>query len=129
MDNTSHISAISVKKLQENEKLPKEIIVRNVDEEKQLGVTDLRCAIFRDYSYERYVNLKINGEYSGKASRYALIMFLVYNGNGELMGASFDEKISNDFKGKKIFSQTIQVPIDEYISKISIRLIPDPVFL
>jgi hypothetical protein len=62
-------------------------------------------------------------------SRYTLMMFLVYNGNGDLIDASFDEKIADDFKGKKTFSQRIQVPKDEYISKVSVRFIPDPVFL
>jgi hypothetical protein len=121
--------AISVKKLQDNEKLPKEIIEINTDEERANGITDFSCAIFTDYSSDRYTNFKINGEYSGRMSRYTLMMFLVYNGNGDLIDASFDEKIADDFKGKKTFSQRIQVPKDEYISKVSVRFIPDPVFL
>jgi hypothetical protein len=130
MDNQNNsIKAISVKSLQEDEKLPQELIVRNIGEEKKYGITDLKCAVFRSFTYDRYTNLKINGEYSGRVSGYTLMMLLVYNGNGELIEANFDEKISDDFKGKKPFSKTIQVPIDEYISKISVRFIPDPVFL
>ena len=121
--------AISVKELQVNEKLPNEIIEINTDEERANGITDFSCAIFTDYSSDRYTNFKINGEYSGRMSRYTLMMFLVYNGNGDLIDASFDEKIADDFKGKKTFSQRIQVPKDEYISKVSVRFIPDPVFL
>lgn len=123
------MKAISVKKLEEDEKLPKEIIVRDIEEEKKYGITDLKCAVYRSYVYDRYMNLKINGEHSGRVSAYTLMMFLVYNGNDELIEARFDEKISNDFKGKKTFSQTIQVPLDEYISRITVRFIPDPVFL
>lgn len=123
------MKAISVKKLEEDEKLPKEIIVRDIEEEKKYGITDLKCAVYRSYVYDRYMNLKINGEYSGRVSAYTLMMFLVYNGNDELIEARFDEKIPNDFKGKKTFSQTIQVPLDEYISRITVRFIPDPVFL
>ena len=123
------MKAISVKKLEEDEKLPKEIIVRDIEEEKKYGITDLKCAVYRSYIYDRYMNLKINGEYSGSVSAYTLMMFLVYNGNDELIEARFDEKIPNDFKGKKTFSQTIQVPLDEYISRITVRFIPDPVFL
>ena len=129
MENTERSYVISVKKLQENEKLPKGIIVRNLEEEKKNGITDINFAVFRDYSYDRYTYLKLNGEYSGKTSRYTLLMFLVYNGNGELIDASFDEKLPDDFKGKKTFSKTIQVPNDEYISKVTVRVIPDPVFL
>lgn len=123
------MKAISVKKLEEDEKLPKEIIVRDIEEEKKYGITDLKCAVYRSYIYDRYMNLKINGEYSGRVSAYTLMMFLVYNGNDELIEARFDEKIPNDFKGKKTFSQTIQVPLDVYISRITVRFIPDPVFL
>ena len=121
----SSSKAISVKKLQDNEKLPKEIIERNPDEERANGITDFSCAIFTDYSSDRYTSFKINGEYSGRTSRYTLVVFLVYNGNGDLIDASFGETI----KGKKTFSQRIQVPKDEYISKVSVRFIPDPVFL
>lgn len=128
MENAT-IIAVSVKRLQEKDKFPKEIIVRNLKEENENGITDLKCAVFADYTSDRYTVLKINGEYSGRMSRYTLMMFLIYNGNGELIEASFDETIPNDFKGKKMFSQTIQVPNDEYISRISVRFIPDPAFL
>lgn len=128
-NNTITAKAVSVKKLKENDKLPKEMIERNLKEEKENGITDLKCAVFVDYSSERYTTLRINGEYSGKASRYTLMMFLVYNGNGNLIDASFDEKIDDDFKGTKTYSQRIQVPKDEYISKVSVHFIPDPVFL
>ncbi len=33
------MKAISVKKLEEDEKLPKEIIVRDIEEEKKYGIT------------------------------------------------------------------------------------------
>lgn len=128
-NNTITTKAVSVKKLKENDKLPKEIIERNLKEEKENGIIDLKCAVFVDYSSERYTTLRINGEYSGKVSRYTLMMFLVYNGNGNLIDASFDENIADDFKGTKTYSQRIQVPKDEFISKVSVRLIPDPVFL
>lgn len=128
-NNNQNSKAISVKDIKENEKLPKDIILRNLDEEKKFGITDLKCAVFRDYSYDRYTYLKLNGEYNRKTSKDTLILFLVYNGNGGLIEASFDETISDKFKGKKTFSKSLQVPTDEYISKITIRFVPEPVFV
>lgn len=119
---------ISVKKLQEKEKLPKALIQRFESEEQKQGITDLRCSIVKDYTYDRYCNLKITGEYSGKASRYTLIMVMIYNANDELIEARFGEKIDQDFKGKRTFSMIAQVPNDEYISRVVVRLTPDPVF-
>ena len=128
--------AISVKKLQDNEKLPREIIERNSNEEKSYGITDFSCAIYTDYSIDRYTSFRINGEYrkinvedSDRMYRYTLMVFLVYNGNGNLIDASYDVDIENDFKGKKVFSTHVQVPKDEYISKVTVRFIPSPVFL
>jgi len=33
------------------------------------------------------------------------------------------------FEGRKTFSVTVQVPIDEFISQVAIRFVHDPVFL
>lgn len=119
---------VSVKKLQEKEKLPKSLIQRFESEEQKQGITDLRCSVMKDYTYERYCNLKITGEYFGKVSRYTLLMVMIYNANNELIEARFDEEIDQNFKGKRSFSITAQVPDDEYISRIVVRLTPDPVF-
>jgi len=120
---------VSVKKLQDKAKLPKSIIKRYPAEEKKYGITSLQCSISKDYSFDRYTNLKITGEYSGKSSRYVLMMFLVYNANHELIEADFDEEVDEGFSGRKTFSVSVQVPNDEHISQVAIRFVPDPVFL
>lgn len=119
---------ISVKKMQEKEKLPKDIIHRDVAVEQQYGLTDFRCAVTKDYVSDRYCSFKITGEYTGKVSQYLLIVFMAYNANNELMEADFGYKIDNDFKGHKTFSMSLQIPNDEHISKIIMKIIPDPVF-
>lgn len=119
---------ISVKKMQEKEKLPKDIIQRGIADEQALGITDFRCAIVKDYSSDRYCTFKITGEYTGKVSQYLLIMFMAYNANNELIEADFGYKIDNDFKGHKTFSMSLHIPNDEYISKIIMKIVPDPVF-
>lgn len=119
---------VSVKSIQEKEKLPKDILQRNVVVEQQYGISDFRCAIVKDYVYDRYCNFKITGEYTGKVSQYLLIVFMAYNANDELIEADFGYKISDDFKGHKTFSMSLQIPNDEYLSKIVMRIVPDPVF-
>jgi len=120
---------VSVKKLQKGEKLPKAIIKRHPAEEKKHGITSLSCSISKDYDFDRYTNLKITGEYTGKASHYALMIFLIYNANHELIEADYDEEVNEGFEGRKTFSVTVQVPIDEFISQVAIRFVHDPVFL
>lgn len=123
------LRAVRLNKLHEHDKLPSEIIICNTVEAEENGITEFKCAAFRSYTYDRYTYLDINGEYSGKVSHYTVILFLIYNGNGELIGANFDKEIPKKFRKKQTFSLSIEVPIDEYISKISIRFIPDPAWL
>lgn len=121
--------SISIKDLSDNEKLPKSLIYRHVDEEIRLGIADLKCSVKKDYDYEHYLSLKITGEYSGKSTEYLIIMFMVFNAHNEMIAATFDELIDNEFKGTKSFSNSCEVPIDEYISKIEIKIIKDPAFV
>ncbi|MBQ2930432.1 MAG: hypothetical protein IJD99_09485 [Clostridia bacterium] len=45
---------------------------------------------------------------------------------GELVGTEFDEKIEQDFKGRKAFFMSIKVATEEHVAKVVLRLIPDP---
>lgn len=119
---------VSVKDLKEDEKLPKGLIQRFVSEEQKLGITNFRCSIVNSYVYDRYVNLKITGEYTGKVSQYIVMMVIIFNANNEMIEACFNEKIDHNFNGKGTFSFIAQVPKDEYVSRIVVRFIPDPVF-
>lgn len=116
-------------KYEDNEKLPKSLIQRFPNEEKKNGITDLRCSIFKEYSSDRHSTLKVIGEYSGKCSKYTLKVIMIYNANDELIDADFNESIDENFSGKKTFTHYMQVPNDEYISKVVIRFLPDPVFV
>ena len=120
---------VEVLRLEDNDKLPKGIIRRIPEEEQRNGVTDLKFSVFKDYTSGRYTALKVIGEYTAKCTQYTIMYILVYNANNELIDASFDEKLSNDFSGKKTFTKYLQVPIDEYVSKVLIRFTPDPVFV
>ncbi len=119
---------VSVKKLKENEKISKKLIKRNITEEHKHGITDINLTVKCESIYEKYVNLKITGEYLGASKKYLLIVLMIYNANNELIEACFGEDIDDDFNGRQPFSILAQVPVDEYISKIELRLTPDPVW-
>lgn len=119
---------LSIAKMAEHEKIPKDKIERYPDIENKFGITDFRCAISKDYDYERYCSFKVTGEYIGKSSKYLLIVIMLYNANNELIGAGFGEEIDQGFKGRATFSTSLQAPTDEYISKAIVRLTPDPVW-
>ena len=121
-------SVVDLTKVELKEKLPKSLIQRFPDEEQRQGISNFRCSITKDYSFRGYCHLKLTGELTGNIPRYTLLMIMVYNANNELIGASFDEKIEQNLNGKKTLSVTVQTPNDEYISRIVVRFVPDPVF-
>jgi len=130
MDNQNIPShAVYVGKLNQGEKLPKWVFKRYPKDEEQNGITEFRCSASKAYQSDRYTDIKVTGELHGKTTRYTLMIFLVYNANEELIETNYKEKLDDDFDGKKTFSVTLQVPSDEYVSKIAVRFIPDPVFL
>ena len=118
------VGALSV-----NDKLPKNVIVHDPTEARKNGITRLKYTATLTSINERYVDLKITGEYNVRTSKYRLMMLLVYNENDELISADFSKKIDKDSSGSKSFSIKIEVPKDESISRISIRFIPDPVHI
>lgn len=119
---------IEVKKLKEEEKIPKRLFDRDPTQEKKLGITDLKCSIRVSSIYEKSVSFKVTGEYFGKASKYLLIFIMFYNANGELIEANFHERISKNFSGRNPFSCYMQTPTDEYLSRIAIKIMPDTTF-
>lgn len=126
LDFSSRI--VSVEKLQDKEKLPKSIILHNVQEERNNGLNSFTCAAYCSSYGGNTKSLHINGEYSGKMSRDVIILILIYNANDELIEANFSEKIEKSFKGKRTFSQLMIVPCDEFISRISFKIISNPVY-
>ncbi|MDO4756281.1 MAG: hypothetical protein Q4A54_08055 [Parabacteroides sp.] len=114
--------------LKDGEKIPKSMLHRFPDAEKALGITDIQFSVRSDFSYGGFTHLNLAGEYEGKTKQYIVMVVMVYNEFGELVGAEFDEKISDDFKGRKPFSTSVKLATEEHVAKIVLRLIPDPVF-
>ena len=69
------------------------------------------------------VNISIKGEYKGKFYQQTFFMIMVYNSNNELLNFSTTDVISKDFDGEETFSRSIEIPDDELISNIVIRLV------
>lgn len=127
--NGAIAGAISIASMEENEKIPKERLMLFPEEYQKLGVTNFRATVLKDYDYDGYSMLAINGEYDGKTSDYLIIMPMVYNPSGELIGADFDETIKQKIRSHKTYSMTLKVPNNEQIAWIEIRIVKDPTFL
>lgn len=123
------VGAVSIAAMEEGEKLPKERVVLYPEEYQKIGITNFRATVFKDYDYEGYSMLAINGEYDGRTSDYLIIMPMVYNAAGDLIGADFDEKIQQKIRSHKTYSLSLKVPNNEQISKVEVRIIKDPVSL
>jgi len=121
--------AINIASMEENGKLPKERLILFPEEYQKLGVTNFRATVLKDYDYDGYSMLAINGEYDGKTSDYLIIMPMVFNASGELIGADFDEPIKQKIRSHKTYSMTLKVPNNEWIAWIEIRIVKDPTFL
>ncbi len=120
--------SVSISSMEENEKLPKDRVVLYPADNLQLGITNFRAAVIKDFESDGICWFNINGEYEGKTKKYLIIVVMVYNANNELIGTCFDEQIDEKFNGRKTFSASLKVPNDEYISKVEVRLIQDPTF-
>ena len=122
---------IDLSSYKDGQKLPKSILRRESAIEKKFGFTDMKFTISKDDWFGESDALKIVGELYGNklTCDYVVLVFTVYNENGEIIGADFGEKISgDDFEGYCTVSRMVDVPKDEYISEIRFRPILDPCF-
>ena len=118
---------IDVAKMAIGHKLPKEIIEIHTDVDHNVDISSFKCAIRKDYEYGATTGFKYTGEYSGISHSNLLVFVMVYNARNELIGYDHSVPISDDFKGKRTFSETFYIPGDEFISKIIIKIAPNPV--
>jgi len=123
---------ICVKNLEENEKIPKDRIIQYPQEEKLLGITSLKSTIraFFPVEFDSTYYISIAGEYEGDATENLILMVLIYNAEGALIGGNMGINIyesSCEEEPVDFFSDDkILIPYEEYISEIHIRLISDP---
>lgn len=120
------VNTVSIAKMKDGEKLRKSFVEVDLGNKKGIRLTDLTCSIIKEWSYEGEATIKYVGEYKGSCSKHALIIVMLYNANGELIGYDADETISDDFKGTGSYSDKIYVPNDEHISKVKVKVTVDP---
>ncbi len=120
-------SVISIKDYLQNEKLPKNLLERDVSSEKEYGISDFSCAVIKTFNSENIVQLQMNGKYRYKVKKSVIMMIKIYNGNNELIEMNAREAIKGKTQGETVFSVQLQVPNDETISKITIRFALNPV--
>lgn len=120
---------IDISKLKDGEKIPKSFITTdlNVGDDIKLTHFSYSARKIDDYSDE-FTVLKFTGEYTGKCVRCVLMLIMLYNANDNLIAVENRTGIDKNFSGTETFSVRIFVPKDEYLSKIVIKLVPDPVY-
>ncbi|MDO4275719.1 MAG: hypothetical protein Q4D16_18775 [Eubacteriales bacterium] len=122
---------VDLSKYDDGQKLPKNVIYRDLAVEKKFGITDIKCTFSKNDWFGDCGCLKVMGEVFAEELAYddIIIFFTVRNDRGEIIGVNFGEKISKDeFNGYYTFSRNIDIPKDEYISEIRIRPVQDPYF-
>ena len=115
---------VDVSKLKEGDKLPKHLFTYVLTTVPNTNISSINCVARRDGEMSRgIVNISIKGEYEGKFYQQTFFMIMVYNSNNELLNFSTTDVISKDFDGEETFSRSIEIPDDELISNIVIRLV------
>lgn len=122
------VEPVFIGNLKEHEKLPKQLLRRLPENEAEMRIESLQCAIRLDYrdSDDTHVLLKVTGLFVGKPRREGITLFIMlYNGNNELIG--YDEcGYTIDYEGEEnTFDERIVVPNDEWISAVEIRFAPE----
>lgn len=122
---------VDVGALAKGEKLPKNLLRRDIKSEKSFGITEAHISAFRGYSYDDYRRINLVGEFEGKGSfgGCALVVVVVHNDKGEPIGMSSGVRFEQEaLNGYYSFEMNVYIPIDELISDISLRITNDPCF-
>ncbi len=119
-------AALRVDDLGVKEKIPKRFIVSSPQEECKHGVKYIDYYIEKESKNEMITSFRIYGECICDLKRNVVLMFLVYNEQGELIEANFKQGYEKETFGKQTFSLNIDIPTDEYISKVVFKVIYDP---
>ena len=70
--------------------------------------------------------LQVTGDCTGAVSQTLLLVFQVYNDDGEMIGADFSQVLLPDTGREHAFETLIDLPCQEAVSLIAVQVIPDP---
>ena len=122
---------IDTEKLNDGEKLPKDIVQREFIAERSLNIEEISINTVFDKGFGDTNYIKVVGEVTyRKLDSYILIYVMVYNDKDVLIGNSFEMSISPKKRGGfKTISVNVYFPKGEKISRVVVRPGLDPVFL
>ena len=120
------VGAEAISSIAEKGKLSKDRIVLYHDEYQKLGITNFRATVIKDYAYDNTVTFMVNGEYDGKTKKRLLIIIMVFNGQNELIGTDFDERINERIRSHKTYSTSVTLPSNENIARVEVKIVKDP---
>ena len=118
------VAPVEIAKLKEEEKLPKENIkVLSGYESIGTWAPRIYCAVRMGGIYGVEASLHVVGEYQGSSNTNLILFILVYNEKHDLIGYDSNEEFGRNSVGHGTFSQYVQVPYDEKISKVVLRFV------
>lgn len=124
------VKAIDITNMEEEEKLPQEnIVIRRLGYEKKgFNPPLIECTARRGNETNDSIYLNVNGNYRCCSGAKAVLYIMVYNTENDLIGYSSDISVCKDshFIGNPPFSESVEVPKNEEISKIVLMFGPDP---
>lgn len=124
----SSSECINLATLREGEKIPKTMVQRIPDAERDMYIDDFAITVTNDGGFGDEECIKVVGEITSDGLKNDVVIFImVYNDADELIGASFDERIdTEDCNGFASFSDTVYLPKGELISRIVVRPVQNP---
>lgn len=117
---------VNLSKLEEDEKLSKRLMIYDTFSNRNVHISKFICSARKGTVFGNgETSIIFTGEYTGTFEDNTYILIMVYNANGNLIAYDGDASIDKNFKGTAAFCQSFEVPSDEYISKIRIKLVSD----
>ncbi len=124
----SSSECIDLALLREGEKIPKTMVQRILDAERDMYIDDFALTVT---NYGEFIDtklIKVIGEITSDGLKNDVVIFImVYNDADELIGASYKTRIDKEeCNGFASFSDTVFLPKGELISRIVVRPVQDP---
>ena len=95
-------------------------------QEREYGLETLKVSAKQLSKTGNCCMLQVSGDCTGAVSQTLLLVFQVYNDDGEMIGADFSQVLLPDTGREHAFETSIDLPCQEAVSLIAVQVIPDP---
>ena len=95
-------------------------------QEREYGLETLKVSAKQLSKTGNCCMLQVTGACTGAVSQTLLLVFQVYNDDGEMIGADFSQVLLPDTGREHAFETLINLPCQEAVSLIAVQVIPDP---